>query len=312
VTPASVTIRRPWWQRPATREAAVFYLCLAPWILGFATFVAGPMLASVYISLTDWDIMSPPRFVGLRNFVELLTDDEVFLKSLWVTTYYTFGSVPLGLVVGLLIALLMNVKLPGITLFRTIYYLPAVVSGVAVALLWQWVFNPQMGVINGLLWLFGIRGPGWIYSEAWVIPSFILMSLWAVGGSMIIYLAGLQGVPTELYEAASIDGAGKVRSFFAITLPMITPVLFFNLIVGMISSFQVFTSVFVMTRGEGGPNNASLFLVLYLYRHAFKYFDMGYASAIAWVLFAIIMLFTLLVFRSSSLWVYYEGEVKKG
>jgi multiple sugar transport system permease protein len=294
---ASVTLRRPWWQRPLTREAAIFYLCLSPWLLGFVIFVAGPMVASIYISLTDWDVISPAQFVGLRNFVELLTDDEVFRKSLWVTTYYTLGSVPLGLVVGLLIALLMNVKLPGITLFRTIYYLPAVVSGVAVALLWQWVFNPQMGVINGLLWLFHIRGPGWIYSETWVVPSFILMSLWGVGGSMIIYLAGLQSVPTELYEAAAIDGASKVRRFFAITLPLISPVLFFNLIIGMIGSFQVFTSAFVMT--QGGPNNGSLFLALYLYRHAFKYFDMGYASTIAWVLFAIIMLLTLLIFRSS-------------
>ena len=309
MTQTSVTIRRPWWQRPATQESLIFYLCLTPWIIGFVAFVAGPMLSSIYISLTDWDFMSPPRFIGLRNFTELLTDDKVFLKSLWVTTYYTFGSVPLGLIVGLLIALLMNVKLPGITVFRTIYYLPAVVSGVAVALLWQWVFNPQMGVINGMLWLLGIRGPGWIYSEQWVIPSFILMSLWGVGGSMIIYLAGLQSVPTELYEAAAIDGAGKVRQFFAITLPMISPVLFFNVIMGIIGSFQVFTSAFVMT--QGGPNNASLFLVLYLYRHAFSYFDMGYASTISWILFAIIMLFTLLVFRSSSLWVYYEGEVKK-
>lgn len=304
-----MTIRRPWWQRPITQEGFIFYLCLTPWIIGFLVFVAGPMLSSIYISLTSWNVMSPPQFVGLRNFAKLLTDDEDFLKSLWVTTYYTFGAVPLGLIVGLLIALLMNVKLPGITIFRTIYYLPAVVAGVAVALLWQWIFNPQMGVINGLLWLIGIKGPGWIYSEQWVIPSFILMSLWGVGSGMIIYLAGLQSVPTELYEAAAIDGAGKVRQFFAITLPMISPVLFFNLIAGIIASFQVFTAAFVMT--QGGPNNASLFLVILLYRHAFKYFAMGYASAIAWILFAIIMLFTLLVFRSSSLWVYYEGEVKK-
>lgn len=305
----STTIRRPWWQRPITQEGLIFYLCLTPWIVGFVVFVAGPMLSSIYISLTSWNIISPPRFVGLDNFVKLFTDDEDFRRSLWVTTYYTFGAVPLGLIIGLLIALLMNVKVPGITVFRTIYYLPAVVSGVAVALLWQWVFNPQMGVINGLLWAVGIKGPGWIYSEQWVIPSFILMSLWSVGSGMIIYLAGLQGVPTELYEAASIDGAGRIRQFFAITLPMISPVLFFNLISGIIASFQVFTAAFVMT--QGGPNNASLFLVILLYRHAFKYFAMGYASAIAWVMFAIIMLFTLLVFRSSSAWVYYEGEVKK-
>ncbi len=309
MTEARVTQRSSWWRRPAAREALIFYLCIMPWIVGFIVFTAGPMLASIVISMTDWNIISPPEFVGLRNFVKLFTDDPVFIKSLWVTTYYTFGAVPLGLVVGLLIALLMNARLPGITIFRTIYYLPAVVSGVAVALLWQWVFNPQMGVINGILWLFRIRGPDWIYSEEWVIPSFILMSLWGVGGSMVIYLAGLQGVPTELYEAAAIDGAGKVRQFSAITLPMISPVLFFNLIMGIIGSFQVFTSAFVMT--QGGPNNGSLFLVLYLYRNAFKYFKMGYASALAWVLFAIIMAFTLIIFRSSAVWVYYEGEVKR-
>jgi multiple sugar transport system permease protein len=214
----------------------------------------------------------------------------------------------LGLIVGLLIALLMNARVKGMTVFRTIYYLPSVVSGVAVALLWQWVFNPQMGVINGILWLFKIHGPGWIYDENWVIPSFIIMSLWGVGGSMIIYLASLQGVPTDLYEAASIDGADSKRRFFSITIPMITPVLFFNLIMGLIGSFQVFTQGLVMT--SGGPNNASLFFVLYLYRNAFQYFKMGYAAAMAWVLFIIIMVLTLLVFRSSSWWVYYESEVK--
>ena len=309
MTQTHATARTAWWRRPAAMDNLLFYLCVSPWILGFIVFTAGPMLASIGISMTDWDLISPPKFIGLRNFIKLFTNDKIFLKSLWVTTYYTLGSVPLGLVVGLLIALLMNAKLPGITVFRTVYYLPSVVSGVAVALLWQWVFNPQMGVINGILWLFHIRGPGWIYSEAWAIPSLILMSLWGVGGSMIIYLASLQGVPSELYEAANIDGADGRRRFLSITLPMITPVLFFNLIMGMIGSFQVFTQALVMT--AGGPNNASLYLVLYLYRNAFQYFKMGYAAALAWVLFAIIMVFTLLVFRSSSLWVYYEGEVRR-
>ncbi|MHB0878883.1 MAG: carbohydrate ABC transporter permease [Anaerolineae bacterium] len=306
---AKAVTRAHWWQRPKTMDAVSFYTYVSPWIVGFLVFTLGPMVVSVYFSLTDWDMLSPAEFVGLGNFIQLLTRDRIFYKSAVTTAYYTFGSVPLGMVVGLLIAMLMNSKVRGITVFRTIYYLPSLVSGVAVALLWRWVFNPQMGVINGLLWQIGIKGPGWVFSEDWVIPSFIIMSLWGVGGSMIIYLASLQGVPSELYEAANIDGAGSGRRFLAITLPMISPVLFFNLIMGMIGSFQVFTQSFVMT--EGGPNNASLFLVLYLYRNAFQYFKMGYASALAWVLFAIIMVFTLLVFRSSSVWVYYESEVRR-
>jgi multiple sugar transport system permease protein len=306
---ANARPRPRWWQRPKTMDAVSFYAYTSPWIFGFLVFTLGPMLASIYFSLTEWNMLSAPRFVGLANFSKLLTTDKVFYHSLWVTAYYTFGSVPLGMVAGLLIALLMNAKVRGITVFRTIYYLPSLVSGVAVALLWRWVFNPQMGVINGLLWQVGIKGPGWVFSQDWVIPSFIIMSLWGVGGSMIIYLASLQGVPSELYEAANIDGAGSWRRFLSITLPMISPVLFFNLIMGIIGSFQVFTQSFVMT--EGGPNNGSLFLVLYLYRNAFQYFKMGYASSLAWVLFLIIMVFTLLVFRSSSVWVYYESEVRR-
>lgn len=303
--------KRSWfekWQTPAIREALTFYFCVSPWVLGFVLFTAGPMIASVWFGLTDWNFISPPSFIGVGNYVELI-NDPLFVKSLANTAYYTFASVPLGLIGGLLVALLMNQNLPGITVFRTIYYLPSVVSGVAVAMLWKWIFDPNYGMLNETLKLVGIRGPQWIYSMQWVIPSFVIMSLWGVGGAMIIYLAGLQGVPTELYEAASLDGAGPWRKLWTITIPMISPVIFFNLIMGVIGSFQIFTSSLIMT--QGGPNNASLFYVLYLYRNAFDYFDAGYASSLAWVLFIIIILFTFLTFRSSALWVYYEGSVKK-
>lgn len=296
-----------WWRRPASREAAFFYLCVSPWIVGFILFTAGPMLASILISLTSWDFISSPTYVGLSNYQAML-NDELFFKSLKVTTTYTLLSVPLGLAGGLLIALLMNQNLKGITIFRTIYYLPSVIAGVAVALLWQWIFNPNYGMINGILSLVGIDGPKWIYTEDWVIPAFVIMSLWGVGASMIIYLAALQSVPTELYEAAALDGAGAARRFQSITLPMISPVIFFNLIIGIINSFQIFTSVYIMT--QGGPNNGSLFFVLYIYRHAFQYFNIGYASALAWVLFIVIMLFTLFIFRFSKAWVYYEGAAR--
>ena len=194
-------------------------------------------------------------------------------------------------------------------IFRTLYYLPAVIAGVSVALLWQWIFNPNFGLINAMLALVGIDGPAWIYSEAWVVPAFVIMSLWGVGAPMIIYLAALQNVPTELYEAASLDGASALRRFWSITLPMISPVIFLNLIISIINSFQVFTSVYVMT--EGGPNNGSLFFVLYIYRHAFQYFNVGYASALAWILFLVIMVLTLIVFKTSRSWVYYEGVTGK-
>ena len=300
--------RVPWRKKPAVREAAFFYVCVAPWILGFILFTAGPLIASMLISFTRWDFISPSTFIGLENYQAAL-DDEVFFKSLKVTTVYTFLSVPLGLVGGLLVAWLMNQKLTGITLFRTLYYLPSVIAGVAVALLWQWIFNPNYGLINAMLALVGIQGPKWIYAEAWVVPAFVLMSLWSVGAPMIIYLAALQNVPTELYEAASLDGAGALRRFWSITLPMISPVIFLNLIIGIINSFQIFTSVYIMT--EGGPNNGSLFFVLYIYRHAFQYFNVGYASALAWILFIIIMALTLIVFKTSRAWVYYEGVSAK-
>jgi len=296
------------WKKPAFREASFFYLCVSPWIIGFIVFTAGPLIASILISFTRWDFLSPSVFIGLKNYQDTL-NDELFFKSFQVTTVYTLLSVPLGLIGGLAVAWLMNQKLRGIAIFRTFLYLPSVIAGVAVALLWQWIFNPNYGLINAMLALIGIHGPNWIYAEDWVIPSYVIMSLWNVGAPMIIYLAALQSVPTEIYEASAIDGANALRKFWSITLPLISPVILLNLIIGIINSFQIFTSVYIMT--QGGPNNGSLFFVLYIYRHAFQYFNIGYASALAWILFIVIMIFTLIIFRTSRSWVYYEGGAAK-
>jgi len=299
----------------ARREAIAGYLFIAPWILGFLAFTLGPIIASIVLGFSKWNLMTPPRFTGVENYVNIFKD-PLFYKSLKVTFIYTIFAVPLGLFFGLLIALLMNQGVRGITIFRTIYYLPAILSGVAVAVLWQKIFNPYFGVLNPILKklhimpiLELINSPvTWLYSEFWALPAFIIMSLWGVGGSMIIYLAGLQGIPTHLYEAAEIDGASVLGRFRHVTIPMLSPIIFFNLIMGIIGSFQVFVSSYVMT--GGGPNNATLFYVLNLYRQAFQYYRMGYGCALAWILFIIIIGFTLIVWKSSPLWVYYAGEVR--
>ncbi len=278
------------------------YLFVSPWILGFSVFTAGALLGSFSISLMRWDIVGDPYFLGIGNYTRML-GDQFFWKSLRVTFFYLL-NVPLNLVLGLCIALLLNQKIRGLSFFRTVFYLPSVTAGVAVSLLWLWIFNPRFGVINVLLDMVGIKGPGWLGSETWALPALIIMSVWGVGGSMLIYLAALQGIPTALYEAATIDGATQWSKFRHITIPMISPVLLLNLIMGIIGSFQVFTQAFVMT--NGGPNYATLFYVLYLYQHAFQWFNLGYASALAWVLFIIILLCTFLILRMSREWVYYE------
>ncbi|MBI3958746.1 MAG: sugar ABC transporter permease [Chloroflexi bacterium] len=266
------------------------------------------MLASLGLSFTEWDLLSPVKWIGLQNVRTMLADKLVW-QALKVTSAYALTSVPLHIVFGLFLAILLNNNIRGLRFYRTAFYLPSVLSGVAVALLWRWLFSPEFGLINITLSTFGVQGPSWLGDEAWALPSFVLMSLWGVGAGAIIYLAGLQGIPTDLYEAAEVDGASGWARLWNITLPMMTPVLFFQLVVGIISALQIFTQAFIMT--SGGPNNATLFLVLYLYRNAFQYFRMGYASAIAWVLFLYIFLLTLLVFRSSTAWVYYEGEMRK-
>jgi multiple sugar transport system permease protein len=293
---------------PARREAIVGYLFIAPWLVGFFLWQLGPMAASLALSFTEYAIVAPPTFVGLRNFGKIFTDDPSFRDALRVTVTYALVSVPLGIGLSLLIALLMNQPVPGIRLWRTIYYLPAVVSGVAVAMLWVWIFHSEFGLINLGLRVLGIKGPAWLADPDWALWALVLMSLWGVGAGMIIKLAGLQGIPTELYEAASIDGAGAWQRFWKITLPMLSPILFYNVVIGFIVSFQYFTNAYVMT--NGGPGRATLFYNLYLYQTAFSYFKMGYASALAWILFLIILAVTLAVIKSSPYWVYYEGQVK--
>jgi multiple sugar transport system permease protein len=290
----------------AAQEAFFGYLFILPWAVGFLIFVAAAMIASLGLSLLDTDIISYTRFAGLNNYRELFRD-PLFKKSLLVTSYYTFVSVPLNTVLALFIALALNENLRGQGIWRMIYYLPAVLSGVAVLRLWGWMFHPDLGLINAALEVVGIHpGPRWLYSETWAMPAIILMSLWGAGSSMLIFLGGLQQIPKELYEAAMIDGAGRVQRFCHVTIPMLTPTIFFSLVIGLIGSYQVFNVSYVLT--QGGPNNATLTYVLYLYRKAFIQLRFGYASALAWVLFVIIMVFTALTFRTSRWWVYYEGE----
>ncbi|NUO97898.1 MAG: sugar ABC transporter permease [Nonomuraea sp.] len=274
-----------------------------PAMLGFAIFTAGPMAASFVFSLTDWQVGGTPAFAGLDNYTAMAGDD-LFWTSLGVTTYYTLGSVPLVLIVSFAVAMLLNQKVRGLALWRTIFYLPTLVPAIANVVLWIWIFNPDFGLLNSLLGQAGLPSSQWIYDDTMAVPSLIVMSTWGFGNTMVIFLAGLQGVPRHLYEAVSIDGGGPWRRFWHVTLPMMTPTLFYNLVVGVVGTFQVFNQAYVMT--EGGPDNATLFYVYYLFRTAFRESEMGYASALAWVLFMIIVVITFLLFRNARRWVHYE------
>lgn len=291
------------------QEILAFYLFISPWILGFLVFTAGPMISSLLLSLTRYQIINPPQFVGLANYRTMFLEDPLVWYSLRVTAFYAIGSVFLTVTVAFVTALLMNQNIFGISVFRTIFYLPSSISGVPLAILWMWVFNPEFGILNVALGVFGIQGPDWIWSPIWVIPAFIIMSIWNMGGAMVIFLAGLQGIPQHLYEAVDLDGGGVFAKFRHVTLPMVSPVIFFNLVMSIIGAFQTFTNAYVMT--AGGPGNASLFYVLYLYRNAFLYEGMGYACALAWLLLAIILTLVFIVFKSSPYWVYYEGELSQ-
>ena len=299
-------IRRVMTQRK--RDNIAGFLFIAPWLIQFVFLIAFAMIVSLGMSLTETDLFSGYKFVGLANYTRMW-NDELFWKSLRVTAYYTFVLVPSGIVISLGIALLMNQKVRFVGLWRLLYYLPSVVQGVAVAILWGYVLNPRFGLLNAGLKVIGIQGPRWLFSETWAVPSFILMGLWGAGGAMLLYLAGLQGIPTPLYEAAEIDGANSWNRFIHITIPMLTPTIYFNLLLNIIGSFQVFTQAQIMT--DGGPNNATLTQGLYLYHTGFVNFQFGYASALAWALFLIIMIFTVLVMRSGEGWVHYEGDLKK-
>lgn len=296
--------RKPGGSPLARREAREGYLFISPWLAGFVVFYAGPMVASFVLGFTSWNLLNPARWVGLDNFRQLI-HDPLFWRALQVTAVYAVVAVPLDLLAALLLAALLNQKVRGIGAYRTIFYLPTILPGVVTAVVWRWVFNPEIGIINNILALLRLPGPLWLASPSWALPAMIIMSLWTIGTATVIFLGGLQGVPVELHEAADIDGAGPWSRFWRITVPLVSPSIFFNLITGMIGAFQVFTLPYIMT--QGGPQNATLFYVLYLYENAFTYMKMGYASAMAWILFLIIVILTLVQFRISRRWVYYAG-----
>jgi multiple sugar transport system permease protein len=298
---------RPLWSA-RRREALTGYLFLAPWAAGFAIFIAGPTLVSAFLSLTRYDILRPPLFVGLDNYWRAAFNDPQFWASLGRTGYFALLMVPAALTIALGLALLLNRRTPGVALFRAAYFLPHLVPIAAAAVIWLWILDPRFGPLNALLGWLGIPGPGWLTSTSWAIPGIALIALWmaAGGNAMIIFLAALQGVPRELTEAATIDGAGAWQRFRHVTLPMISPALFFNLILAIIAALKVFTIPLVAT--EGGPAYATYFYALHIYMQAFQFFNMGYAAALAWVLLVIVMILTLIQFRLRRRWVHFEGD----
>ncbi|VGO21326.1 carbohydrate ABC transporter permease [Pontiella sulfatireligans] len=284
-------------------QALKGYLFISPWLIGFALLVAAPFIASIYLSFTHYDIISPAEWVGGSNYKRLFTEDPLFWKSLVVTLKYALVAVPVGTVLGVGMALLLNLDVRGIRFYRTAFYLPSIVPMVASCAVFSWVLNPHIGLMNSILRGIGVEGPAWLTSEPWAFYSLVMMSLWSVGGSMIIYLAGLKDVPASLYEAAVVDGANAWQRTVHITLPMLTPVIFFNLVMGTINAFQYFAQAYIMT--EGGPEDSTTFYALYLFQRSWRYLDMGYASAMAWILFVIIMLITALLFKTHKKWVHY-------
>ncbi|MCM2474177.1 sugar ABC transporter permease [Rhizobium sp. CG5] len=283
------------------------YLFLLPWFIGFFGLTLGPAIVSLYLSFTNYNLLEAPDFVGIANYVRIATDDEKFMSSMRVTLFYVLCSVPLKLTFALMVALLLNRGLRGLPVYRAIFYLPSLLgSSVAIAVLWRQLFDGD-GVVNVLLWnLFGIEGPSWISNPDYSLYTLVVLAIWQFGSPMIIFLAGLRQIPVDMYEAASLDGASKVRMFFKITLPLLTPVIFFNGVVQTIDAFKAFTPAYVISSGTGGPIDSTLFYTLYLYQEAFGYFRMGYAAALAWILVIIIALFTAFSFLSSRYWVHYD------
>jgi multiple sugar transport system permease protein len=297
------------YSRTFWRDTVQGYLFILPVVLGLLIFTFGPMIASFYISFTDYPLLTSPKWVGIGNYVKMFAKDDLFWKALKVTVNFALMSLPLGMVGSLLVAVLLNQKVRGIPLFRTCFYMPAIVPAVASAVLWSWLLNPDYGLVNAALKGLGLPTSRFLADEKTALPSLVLMGLWGLGGGMIIYLAGLQGIPESLYEAAKIDGANTFQLFFRITLPLLSATIFYNLVMGLIGTFQYFAPAFIMT--GGGPLHATYFYNLMLYERAFRWLQMGSASAMAWFLLMIVLLLTLLVFRSSSFWVYYEAEVKE-
>ena len=289
------------------RESATGYLFLAPWLIGFFGLTLGPALVSLYLSFTDYDLLSNPRWVGAANYVRIATSDPKFSAAMHVTFLYVALSVPLKLAFALLVAMMLNRGLRGLPLYRAIFYLPSLIgASVAVSVLWRQVFAGD-GLLNQALKLVGIHGPSWISNPDTALYTLVALAVWQFGSPMIIFLAGLRQIPKDVYEAAEIDGASRNQQFWRITLPLLTPVLFFNVVVQTIDAFKAFTPAFIISGGTGGPIDSTLFYTLYLYQEAFAYFRMGYASALAWVLVVIIAAFTALSFLSSRYWVHYDG-----
>jgi multiple sugar transport system permease protein len=283
------------------------WLFALPWVIGLILFYLLPLISSLYYSLTTYSILQPGKFIGVNNYINLF-HDPLFWKSIYNTFYFAIFFVPLSIFFGVALAMLLNLRIKGLSVYRTIFFLPTLVPQVALAVLWMWLLNPQFGLINETLNFIGINGPGWLSDENWTKPSLIFMSLWGIGQAVVIYLAGLSDISEEYYEAAEVDGANWFHKTFYITIPLLTPVIFYNLVMGVIGAFQQFTLPYTLTQGSGKPDNSLTFYVSYLYDNGFQYFKMGYASAMAWILFIIIMICTAFIFWSSKRWVHYQGE----
>jgi multiple sugar transport system permease protein len=301
---------RDWSELTATRrkEAIAGYLFISPWLIGFIVFFVGPIIASFVLSFTQWNIVGTPEWIGLKNYQDIFTSDPRFVKAVQVTLTYAVIYLPLEVICGIGLAVLMNMKLRGIGIFRTLYYMPYVVPQVAAALVWVWMLNTRYGVVNTVLSWIGITGPNWLGSPAYILTSLTIIALWGVGGSSVIYLAGLQNIPSVFYEAATVDGANSFQKFFRITLPLLSPTIFFQVVLGLIGVFQTFTPAYIAAGATGGPLQSGLFYMLYLYNRGFETLRMGYASALAWILTAFILVVTVMVLRSSRYWVYYETD----
>ncbi|MDF2680948.1 MAG: transporter permease [Brevibacillus sp.] len=296
-------------KRRLNRGVITPYLFILPWVFGFAAFTLGPMIFSLVMSFFDWPVVGEVTFVWLQNYIAMFTDDPLFWLSLWVTVKFSLLFVPLNLLVALFLAILLNQNVKARSFFRTVFYLPSVISGVALAMIWAWVYDGQYGIFNFLLSVIGIEGPDWLNDTTWALVAMVIASLWGQGSMVLIFLAGLKNIPQSLYEAAAIDGAGPFSQFFKITLPMLSPTILFNLVTTIISAFQQLSLALLLT--GGGPLQSTYFYAMYAYDNAFKYFKMGYASANSWFMFLIILTMTFAVFRSSARWVYYESDAQQ-
>ena len=308
----SRSTKPPFYRRLSFEETFWGWALIIPSVLGLILFRLGPVLASFYFSFTNYDILSPPKWIGFTNY-RAMVSDQYWQKSIEVTLHYSVLFIPLSLIVAYTIGLLMSQELKGIALYRTMWYLPSLVPTVASAVVWRWALNPEFGPVNFPLRAMGIDAPGWLTDPDWIIRSVVLIQLWGLGNAALIFLAAIKGVPSTYYEAAEVDGANALEKFWHITLPMTSSVIFFQAIMAIIASFQVFGVAYILFGGEttssaAGPGNAALFYVLYTYRNAFGYFKNGYASSLAWVLFLVVLLLTYILFLTQKRWVYYEVE----